>query len=231
MMRILTICGALAALMILGSPKTLAYEEPEYSVVAEVDGVEYRRYEPYLIAETLVSGDRDRNGAANAGFRRLFGYISGENVVRTEVSSADLAAGVGPELGSDSRDSPEGTKISMTVPVLQEQGPQGWSVAFVVPSSFDESSAPKPANAQVNVRTVPARLMAVLTYSGRWTDENVDRHGKQLFRRLAAAGVRAEGDLVTAYYNAPFTLPFMRRNEVMVPVSDVPGSEVARLAP
>ena len=189
----------------------MAYEEPDYSVIATVNGIEYRRYAPYLVAETRVEGITDRDQAANVGFRRLFGYISDKNAVR--LNEADF----GGEAGS--------TKISMTTPVWQSPEADGWTVAFVVPSIYDEDSVPTPASPEVTIRKVPGSISAVWRYSGRWTDEVVAANRAELMGRLAESGIRPDGEVVTAYYNSPFTLPFLRRNEVMVAVSEVPESE------
>lgn len=186
----------------------MAYEEPEYVVLATVNGVEYRRYAPYLVAETRVEDVKDRDRAANLGFRRLFAYISGENAVRLMEAGAPETAG--------------STKISMTTPVWQAPEPKGWTVAFVVPRAYDETNVPTPTSPSVTIRKVPGSIAAVWQYSGRWTDRVVTANRTKLMDRLAEAGIRPEGEVVTAYYNSPFTPPFLRRNEVMVKVSQVP---------
>jgi hypothetical protein len=160
-----------------------------------------------------VVGEDDRDKAINIGFRRLFSYISGDNILRTEVESV--------EAGSI------GTKISVTVPVQQARQAGGWSISFVVPSKFDEDSVPLLADSKVQIRPVRGTLMAVLQYSGRWSDENVENHKAELSSRLKDLSVAPRGATVTAYYNAPFSLPFMRRNEVMVPVDQMPVSSLS----
>ena len=197
-----------ATLALICSGIAMAYEEPEYTVVTSINGVEYRQYEPYLVAETHVEGIEDRDKAANVGFRRLFRYISGENVVRL----MDTEAGA----------SESSKKISMTTPVRQTPAENGWTVAFVVPQSYDETSVPAPTNPDVTIRSVPGLMTAVWTYSGRWTDRVAAANRQALLARLEEAGIEPEGEVVTAYYNSPFTLPFLRRNEVMVPVGHVP---------
>ena len=193
---------------------SLAYEEPAFSAVAFADGIEYRQYEPYLVAETIVPGSVARDKAANIAFRRLFDYISGANTVDQKI-----------QMTTPVRQEAVSTRLDMTTPVRQEPGPDGWSVAFIVPSGFDAASAPEPTNPAVYIREVPAERVAVVRYSGRWTDGNIERHRQVLLDGLAAAGVTPSGEVVTAFYNAPFSLPPLRRNEVMVRINDFPTSE------
>ena len=206
----------LAILAAVLSSNTQALEEPRFSVVGSAGDLEFRRYEPYLVAETVVDQGADRNKAANAGFRRLFGYISGDNEVQAKIS---MTAPV--------RQQPASTKIKMTTPVRQTPSPAGWAIAFIVPSEFDETNVPQPTNPAVRIRKVPEQLVAVVRFSGRWSDSNVERHQAQLAAGLAAAGVKSMGDMVTAFYNSPFSLPFMRRNEVMVQIEDLPAALLA----
>ena len=206
----------LAVLAAALSPTAQSLEEPQFSVVGSAGDIEFRRYEPYLVAETLVEQGSDRNKAANAGFRRLFAYISGDNEVQAKIA---MTAPV--------QQQPASTKIEMTAPVRQTPSPSGWTIAFVVPSEFDETSVPRPTNPAVRIRKVPEQLVAVVRFSGRWTDANVERHQAQLAAGLAAASVTPIGDMVTAFYNSPFSLPFMRRNEVMVRVDDLPAALLA----
>lgn len=206
-----TISYCLSTLLLTLSLPVMAYEEPAFATVATVNGIEYREYEPYLVAETVVAGQVDRDRAANIAFRRLFKYISGDNTVRSKI-----------EMTTPVRQAPASTRIDMTTPVRQERGESGWVVSFIVPSSFNEQTAPEPTNPDVYLRKIPGERVAVVRYSGRWTDSNVRRYQSQLLAGLADAGVTPAGEVVTAYYNAPFTLPPLRRNEVMVVIDQFP---------
>ena len=81
---------------------------------------------------------------------------------------------------------------------------------------------PQPTNPLIKIQEIPSQLMAVHRYTGRWTDENLATHQALLLEKLARAGIEPLGDVVGASYNAPFTLPFLRRNEVMVAVGTLP---------
>lgn len=190
------ISALLFTFLLLDVTHAMAIEEPAFTVVASHDGIEYRQYEAYMVAATLIAGENDRDTASNQGFRRLFKYISGDNTPNQS--------------------------ISMTAPVQQTPTAGGWKVGFVVPAEFSQDTVPTPASADVSIETVPPRLMAVIRYSGRWTDKNLKQHTDELLQKLSAAGIAADGAVVSAAYNAPFTPPFMRRNEVMVAVDRVP---------
>lgn len=174
----------------------MALEQPNYTLEAETDGIEFRRYDTYLVAETWVEDVADYNVAANEGFNRLFRYISGGN------QPAD--------------------KIAMTAPVQQSAREQGWLVSFMVPSRYSLADAPRPDDPRVHLREVTGELVAVLRFSGRWTGTNVASHREELLRKLDALGISVSGTPASAAYNPPFLPPFLRRNEILVPVDRLP---------
>lgn len=176
----------------------MALEKPAYTVEAEHNGIEYRRYESYLVAQTRVEGVADYNAAANEGFQRLFRYITGDNQV----------AG----------------KIDMTAPVQQFSEDGGWLISFMLPSRYTLADAPPPADHRVELLEVKGRLMAATRYSGRWTAKNFDRHLQSMMDALVSEGVDPAGAAVSAVYDPPFMPPFLRRNEILVPVDRIPDS-------
>lgn len=201
----------LTLLLVTTGGMATALEEPAFTEIARAGEVEFRQYQPYLIAETLVVGVTDQGEASNTGFRRLFRYISGENTTRAKIA---MTAPV--------QQAPVSRQIAMTAPVQQTPVGDGWRIAFVVPGEFDAETVPQPTSSKIVIRAVPGELMAVLRYSGRWTDENHQRHIRLLLEALDEAGIEVLGTPVIAAYNAPFSLPFSRRNEVMVAVARVP---------
>lgn len=190
----------------------MAVEEPDYSVVETYPDFEVRQYPRYLIAETEVSGDFDEVG--NQGFRILAGYIFGDNRQREKI---DMTAPVSQRPAQD-----EGEKLEMTAPVTQRPASGGsggdYVISFVMPSGYSLDSLPEPKDPRVQLRERPARLMAAHRYTGRWTESNYRRHENRLLKGLRAAGLEPIGEPIYARYNSPFSLWFLRRNEVLVEV-------------
>jgi len=201
-------------LLMLAGAHVMAIEEPDYEVVETYPDFELRQYPPYLVAETEVSGDFDDVG--NRAFRILAGYIFGDNKGRKKI---EMTAPVTQRPAGDGGG--DGEVIEMTAPVTQR--PAGGSgdsyvFSFVMPARFTLETLPEPTDPRVHLQRKPARLMAVLRYSGRWTESNYRKHERQLLDAVREEGLTTVGEPVYARYNSPFSLWFARRNEVMVEV-------------
>ena len=122
---------ALGFILLLMSTKVLAIESPKYTVVYKDELVEYRQYEPYIVAQTFVENSSSYRAASNEGFMRLFRYITGGNSSQLDI---DMTAPVQQTAGNE--------EIAMTAPVQRVETPEGWSVAFMLPSKFTRDTAP-----------------------------------------------------------------------------------------
>lgn len=185
----------------------MATEEPEYQVLDQEGDYELRLYEPMLIAETWVSGSMDQAGGR--GFRLIADFIFGNNTsVAGERKEIAMTAPVTME--------PQSEEISMTAPVTMEQTDGKWRVHFVMPSRYTYEMLPKPNNPQVKIREIPAKKYAVIQYSGFAGDEKTARKTAALLRWMQSKGLEPVGNPEMARYDPPWTLPFFRRNEVMI---------------
>jgi hypothetical protein len=197
--------------ILLAGSNAMALEEPQYRLVATYPDFELRRYAPYLVAETEVSGDFEKVG--NQAFRILADYIFGNNRAREKMA---MTAPV-------SQRPAEGEKTAMTAPVTQEsrgEGPATYALSFVMPSRYTLEALPEPVDPRVRLRAVPARLMAARRYSGRWSEGNYREYEAALLKAVKTVGLRPIAAPVYARYNSPFSLPFLRRNEVLVDVAE-----------
>ena len=195
------------AVIIIGATDTMAIEEAEYKVVEKEDRFEIRDYVPHILAETIVESDIEKAG--RMAFQRLFRYISGANRSKEKVA---MTAPVSQE--------PKGEKIAMTAPVGQQNVQGRWAVSFMMPASYTLETLPEPEDPQITLRQVPARRMAAVRYSGFWSEKKYLRYKKMLESWIQEKGLAIVGETVWARYNAPFTLWFLRRNEILIPVAE-----------
>jgi hypothetical protein len=195
--------AATAAAVVLGlsSPMASAIEEPKYTVVREYDGFEIREYAPYLVAEVTVPGPAEEAG--NQGFRILAAYIFGKNRGERKISMTAPVA-----------QAPAPSRIEMTAPVTQAAASDGYVVQFSMPSEYTLETLPEPLDPQVKLKEVSGGRVAVIRYSGTWTERNYKEHLEKLQRGVEAAGLRTTGSPIYSRYNAPFVPWFMRRNEI-----------------
>jgi hypothetical protein len=183
----------------------MAIEEPKYSVIENESPFELRSYEPLILAEVKVGGDMDL--ASSQGFRLIAAYIFGKNQINEKIS---MTSPVGLEETS--------ATIAMTVPVGIESNQGTSTVSFVMPSQYTLASLPKPLDEQVQLREVPATKKAVIMFSGFYSEEKVKEKTIELERWIQSKNLQAIGLPNFARYNPPWTLPFLRRNEVMIEV-------------
>lgn len=137
-------------------------EEPEYTLLAQSDDFELRRYDEQLIAQTWVSGDQ--RAASRAGFKILADYIFGNNTAPTGGSSKiSMTAPV--TMQSDNKGNNESQKIAMTAPVSMQQDDGKWRVQFTMPSKYTMETLPKPNNPEVEIIELPAQNYGVIKFS------------------------------------------------------------------
>jgi hypothetical protein len=184
-------------------------EEQPFDVVRRYDGFELRRYPSHVVAEVTVRLPFEQAG--NKAFGSLFGYISGQNRSRTSVPmTAPVVQSAGPS-----------QKVAMTAPVTQRRTDEGgYAVAFVLPASLTQDTAPEPTDPKVTIRTVPSSLAAVTRYSGRWSQDSYERHCADLLEAIEAEGLTVAGQPRFARFDPPFKPWFLRRNEVIVDVDE-----------
>ena len=191
-----------------GVMEVMAVEEAKYSVLKKNERFEIRDYAPHVLAEVIVEGDIEQAG--NKAFNRLFRYISGDNRSRYKI---EMTAPVSQE--------PRGEKIKMTAPVSLQPAQGRWAVSFMMPASYSLETLPEPEDPGIILRQVPARRMAAVRYSGFWSKRNYLRYKNKLEEWIKNEGLTILGDPIWARYNPPFTLWFLRRNEILIPVNSI----------
>ena len=199
--------------LLLISGETMAIEEPSYTVLSQVEDFELRRYDEQLVAQTWVSGDQDT--ASRQGFKILADYIFGNNTAPSgESSKISMTAPV--TMQSDNLNGQASQKIAMTAPVSMQQNNGKWRVQFTMPSQYTMQTLPKPNNPDVKIVQVPAQTYGVIKFSGLAGSKKVAKKTEILKSWMQTQKLVITGTPELARYNPPWTLPFMRRNEVMM---------------
>jgi hypothetical protein len=187
----------------------MAIEEPKYTVLEKTEPFELRMYAPMILAEVKIDGDLDE--ASSQGFRLIAGYIFGQNQVSEKISMTAPVVVEGQTIKS--------TKIAMTAPVTIESKAGQWTVSFVMPSEYSLETLPKPLNPKVELRQIPAVKRAVVQFSGFYNSQKVADKTLELEEWMKTQKLQANGAPKFARYNPPWTLPFLRKNEVMIDVA------------
>ena len=194
-------------MMSLFTGVAMATEEPSYTSVLQEVAFEIREYPSLIAAEVTVAGDRSE--AVSAGFRLLAGYIFGGN---TRKQSIAMTA---PVIQNESPNE----KIAMTAPVMQSPDSAGWIIRFIMPASYTLETLPTPNDPKVRLVALPPKRLAVVRFSGLVDDNDVEQQTAALRAFVSRQNLTAVGTPSLARYDPPWTLWFLRRNEVMLEVT------------
>jgi hypothetical protein len=193
----------LATASLVASTSAMAIEEPAYEVLRSYPDFEIRRYDPTIVAETTVAAELEEAG--NLAFPILAGYIFGKNRGERKI-----------EMTAPVTQAP--VKIAMTAPVSQTPAAGGMVVQFTMPREWTMATLPEPLDPRVALREVPGRTVAVIRYSGFWSEARYAEHLAKLKAALAREGIRWTGEPVWSRYNPPLTPWFLRRNEIWLEI-------------
>jgi hypothetical protein len=192
--------------LFLSGGMAMATEEPAFKVTLKSAALEVREYPPLIAAEVLVGGERSE--AVSAGFRLLAGYIFGGNTRRQSIAMT------APVVQAPAK----GESIAMTAPVVQTGAKGAWTVRFIMPRSYTLDTLPTPNDQRVHLIPLPAARMAVVRFSGLAREPDIQQKTTELRAFLMAQQLVATGPPALARYNPPWTLWFLRRNEIMIPI-------------
>ncbi|MWG36332.1 SOUL family heme-binding protein [Halomarina oriensis] len=217
--------GVLAAVGAWNLYQRATTETVPYTVVETIGDVEVRQYPETALVETTAHSE-------SAAFRRLFRYIAGDNESAADVAMTapvevdgggterSVATTTPVEVEKDDR----GESVAMTAPVETAERDEGVRMGFYLPATYDVDTAPRPTDSRVDLSAVPERTLAVLRFSWWATDGRVARRMDELLDTLDDADVSVTGDPFFMGYDAPWSVPFVRRNEVAVELAADAGT-------
>ncbi|CAM9536437.1 unnamed protein product [Hapterophycus canaliculatus] len=215
------VCVALPAKFLLSISRL---EKPTYTVsntvrVGKVTA-EVREYEPFLIAESIVSGGTMKEGTTK-GFMNVARYIFGDNAGGRRAEGGEIEPEKVAMTAPVRTEQPQQAKVAMTSPVRTElkSNLRNMKVSFVMPKKYSARTLPKPKNGEVKIRSVEAHRMVAIRFRGQSPDERkVAEVSRDLFEALDHEGLTPKGGLMIYQYHPPFMPGFLRRNEVAVRV-------------
>ena len=196
-------------IFILISNPLMATDEPEFKLILKEDKFEIREYAPKIIAQVEIFGDFD--DASSKGFKVLADYIFGNNKSKDGNSRIEMTAPVEME--------PLPQKINMAKPVLTEGNDNTWIVSFIMPNEFTLETLPEPNNKNIKILSIPKEKYAVIIFSGLVRESSYQEKEKLLNQFIKEKKLKSSGEIKIARYNPPWTLPFFRRNELMLKVN------------
>ena len=176
---------------VLVDPIMSNVEKPKYQVVSSEANIEIRKYNPMIIALVEVQGERKE--AIRGGFKMLADYIFGNNKSKED--------------------------IPMTAPVRQQKFQENWQISFIMPSEYNMETLPQPNNKNISLKELPSKKYIVINFSGMISDQNIALHEEKLKKYTLENEMHILSSPIYAFYNPPWTLPFMRRNEIMIEIN------------
>jgi len=182
--------------------------EPNYQVLNDYGHIQIRQYPVLVVAQTEVTADY--KNSSSQGFQRLAGYIFGNNKKQQKIA---MTAPVIQEQ--------EAETMAMTAPVIQQKSGSVWLMAFVLPSNYSAASAPVPLDSTVVIKEIPGKKTAVIQYSGSLSEQAIKEKSEELKSWLSQQGYQAISPSRSAAYDPPWTLPFLRRNEVHIDIESL----------
>lgn len=201
MFPLLALALASAGTFVIANDALAKYEEPSYSTSEKDGNFEIRDYPSVIAAEVEVSGSGE--SAANNAFKIIAGYIFGKNVSKTKVA---MTVPVTEKISSE--------KIAMTIPVVTDKKQQNMIMRFYMPSKYTLETLPEPNDKRIKLIKLPSARYAVIRFSGFGSEKSCVHHEKLLNDFVKNKNLVASEAMVRAFYNPPWTLPFMRRNEI-----------------
>lgn len=165
-------------------------EKQQYRVIKAEKGFELRYYPPATFA-TVKSSAKSYRELSGSGFRKIAGYIFGDNE--------------------------SSTKIAMTSPVHMDINEKESSMSFVMPSNYDVKSLPKPNDARVEIHQTPGEYAAAIEFGGFANDASIHKHAEELKQLLDEKGIKTIGNFRYLGYNPPYQI-IARKNEIVVAV-------------
>jgi len=182
-------------------------EQTDYTIVQKARDYEIREYPAHIVAQATVRGTY--RVALNQGFRIVAGYIFGGNTKKQNIT---MTAPV-----TTQKETSE--KIAMTAPVLATTAGDSHIISFGMPRSYTLQNLPMPNDPRVAIVMVPVKKFAAVKFSWYQTDDRLKKMEKNLLSALGRDHVATVGSTLYARYNAPWTPPWMTRNEVLVEIA------------
>jgi len=180
-------------------------QEPSYQVLNDYGVIQIRHYPALVVAETEVSADY--KSSSGQAFQRLAGYIFGNNKTRQKLA---MTAPVMQQQTAET--------LAMTAPVIQQKLGAVWLMAFVLPKDYSVATAPTPLDSVVVIKEIPEKKVAVLRYTGSLSEQAIEAKAEELTAWLSQHNYKIISAARSAAYDPPWTLPFLRRNEIHIDI-------------